>query len=269
MKVRDWFKDNQALFIDRDLRFLAKNVLGQSPALLLEKEEDITEDKQSYLEELKNEHAKGVPLAYLLEKEEFMGLEFKVNPNVLIPRKETELVVEKALEIIKESNTQQVLDLGTGSGNIAVTIKKELGSKVSVVSSDISFKALEVACENIKNHGVEVGLIAANLLDSFKKNCFDLIISNPPYVAQDEIKGTLVYEPRVALEAKGDGFSIIEKILKEAPLYLKRGGHLIVEVGYNHKEMVEDAVKELEIYDSMEWIRDYAGHYRAIVLCLE
>jgi len=268
MKVKDWLKDNHSRFIDRDFRYLAKSTFGQSPALLLEKDEVLTQDKLSYLEALKSNYEKGIPLPYLLEKEEFMGWEFKVTPEVLIPRKETELIVEKALEVIKKHNAFFVLDLGTGSGNIAVSIKKEFGSGVSVLCSDISFEAACVARQNIAHHEVRIGVVQSDLFNAFKENCFDLIVSNPPYVAPQDIKGSLVYEPQKSLEASCGGFSVINEILRKAPSCLKKGGYLIIEIGYNHKERVEDSVKELGIYSIKEWIKDYSGYYRGIVLCL-
>ncbi|UCG34795.1 MAG: peptide chain release factor N(5)-glutamine methyltransferase [Candidatus Omnitrophota bacterium] len=268
MKLKDWLKDNQSLFIDRDLRYLFKNTFGQSPALLLEQEEFLAQEKLDYLEELKSDYAKGVPLPYLLGKEEFLGWEFKVNRNVLIPRKETELVVEKALEVIKKNRARFVLDLGTGSGNIGISIKKACDLEVSVFSSDISFEALCVARQNVVHHDVKVELVRADLFKAFKKNSFDLIVANPPYVAPQDIKGSLVYEPREALEASCCGFAVIREILKNAPSCLKKGGYLIIEIGYNHKEMLESALKELGVYSIEDWIKDYSGYYRGIVLHL-
>ena len=159
-----------------------------------------------------------------------------------------------------------VLDLGCGSGNIAVSIKKIYGSEVEVFSSDISLEALKIAKKNSALHGTDIAFINADLLSGFKRNSFELIVSNPPYVQSTLIEGSLRHEPRIALEADRDGLKFIKKILLTARSYLKNKGFIIIEIGYNQKEAVAKFVERLGFYEIKEWIKDYSGHWRGIIL---
>jgi release factor glutamine methyltransferase len=265
MKLKEWILLNNNIFIDSDLRFLIKNIFSNNYFSLIE-DVFIDKEKLNYLEKVKRLYKEGMPISYILGKEEFFGLEFEINQNVLIPRKETELIVERAIQIIRENSLKKVLDLGTGCGNIAITIKKILKEEVVVFASDISFLALEVAKKNIDFHQVSIKLMNTDLFEGFKRNVFDLIVSNPPYVDPKEIKGSLIYEPRIALEAQEEGISFIKEILHKAAMYLKREGYLILEIGYNHREIVEYLVRKLGCYEMVDWIKDYSEVWRGIIL---
>ncbi|MFH1504639.1 MAG: peptide chain release factor N(5)-glutamine methyltransferase [Candidatus Omnitrophota bacterium] len=267
MKLKDWFKENKQVFNDTDLRFLVKNAFSQKVSIL-EEDKSITDQKEQYLEKVKRSYLEGVPLAYILGKEEFFGLEFKVSKDVLIPRRETELIVEKALNIILEHNLSCVLDLCCGCANIAVSIKKQGPKNLQVYACDDSLKALKIAAINTGFHRAEVTLAYSDLLSGFKKSFFDLIVTNPPYVEDKNIKGTLEYEPRSALAGGEDGLDYIKRILKDAPTYLKNGGYLIAEIGYKHKNPVEKIICNIGKYNIIEWIKDYSGHWRGVVLKL-
>jgi release factor glutamine methyltransferase len=266
MRVKDWVKGARKVFLESDLRFLVKNTLGDSLPLILEEERLLAQEELSHLEEIKNLYLKGYPLPYLLGREEFFGLEFKVNPGVLIPRKETELIVEKSIEIIERYGLKDVLDLGCGCANISIVIKKLLSERVVVFSSDISFPALKVAWDNAQLHNTDIKLVNTDIFSSFKKKSFDLVISNPPYVESGAIRGSLRYEPRIALEAQDEGLYFIKEIITGAPAYLREGGFLILEIGYNQKEYVASFVKRIGLCEIVEWIRDYAGFWRGIIL---
>lgn len=265
MRFEDWLKLNKEVFLERDLRFILKSLFSEqvimSPAVFLDRE------GLGHLEYIKERYSKGIPLPYILGKEEFFGREFRVNSSVLIPRKETELIVERALELIAANKFKTVLDLGCGCGNICVTIKKMAVSDLTVFASDISFSALLTAQENSSLHNAEINIVNADLLDSFiKRETFDLIVTNPPYVETENIKGSLEYEPRIALDAGAEGLNLIRKILTRARDYLNDRGYLIIEIGYNHQLKLKQEIKRLGGYEIVEWIRDYSGHWRGIVL---
>ena len=267
MKLKDWLKTNRSFFGDSDLRFLIKNVFNLQHREALGSDIYIDLQNLQYLNEIKELCISGMPLAYVLGKEEFFGLEFRVDRNTLIPRPETELIVEKAVEIINKNNLKSVLDLGCGSGNIAISVKKEVSPEVAVFASDISSKAVEVTRENAELNQVDISIINTDLLDSFKYESFDLIISNPPYVESEHIKGSLLFEPKVALDGGMNGLKLISKILKEAHHYIINQGYLIVEVGYQHKQAVDKLIeREESFYKLEEWIKDYSEIFRGFVL---
>ena len=266
MKLKDWLKLNRSKFSDSDLRFLIKNTFSQSNCLAFEEDTFLTSETEQYLEKIKQSYLRGMPLAYILGKEDFFGWEFKVDNNVLIPRKETELIVEKAIKIIDDNNLRYVLDLCCGCANIAVSIKKAISNDLFIASSDISFKALLISKTNSKIHKANIKLINSDLLTAFKHNAFDLIISNPPYVEKDCIKGSLSYEPRLALEAGDDGLVFIKKILLHAHHYLKDKGYFLMEMGYKDKDCVDKLIRKIDSYEIIEWIKDYSGNDRGVVL---
>lgn len=265
MKLKEWIDLNKGIFLERDLRFLVKSVFDDL-SFIINESVVINEDTLSRLEAVRKMYSDGVPMPYILGKEEFFGWEFKVNPDVLIPRKETELIVEKAIDIAGGKGLRYILDIGCGCGNIAISIKKALGEKVTVVSSDISPKALMTARANAVSQNVDIELVNTDLFNGFKKQSFDMVVSNPPYVERSSIKGPIACEPRIALEAGEDGMFFIEKILKQAHEYLKKEGYIVLEMGYNHKEAVIRLVQGIPEYDIVEWIRDYSGHWRGIAI---
>lgn len=267
MKLKDWLKTNRSFFGDSDLRFLIKNVFNLEHVEALGSDVYIDLQNLQYLDEIKELCISGMPLAYILGKEEFFGYEFKVDRNTLIPRPETELIVEKAIEIINKNNLKSVLDLGCGSGNIAISVKKGVACDVSVFASDISSQATEVTRDNAELNRVDVPIINTDLLDAFEPKSFDLIISNPPYVESGHIKGSLLFEPKVALDGGRDGLNLISKILKEARHCMKDRGYLIIEVGYQHKQAVDKLIeRKVSFYKLEEWIKDYSEIFRGFVL---
>ncbi len=186
-----------------------------------------------------HERLKGAPTQYITGSQEFYGREFRVTRDVLIPRPETEYVVETALEIARDA--RRVLDAGTGSGAIAVTLRLETRTDAEVWASDISLKALAVARENARKLGAAVNFVAGDLLAPFGDAAFDLIVSNPPYVPLKERDGlqreVRDYEPHVALfagrdSAGRDGFEIYERLLAGAARVLGPAGWIVLELGY-------------------------------------
>ena len=203
----------------------------------------------SYLER----RSRREPLQYISGVQEFYGLEFEVTPDVLIPRPETELLVEKTLEILRKSRGEVICEVGTGSGCIVASILNELPN-VRAIGLDRSPDALAIARRNSEKHGVSgrLELIESDVFASLSDENFDVIVSNPPYVPIVEIAGLQPevrdYEPHLALTDDLDGLSIIKRIVNDSPQYLKRRGHLIMEIGFNQSTVV------VEMFDRTLWM---------------
>lgn len=206
-----------------------------------------------------------MPMQYILGVCEFMGLDFNVNKHTLIPRGDTEILVERAIKIINDNNYKSVLDIGTGSGAIAVSIAKYTNAKVTAV--DISEEALKMALYNAKSNNVDVEFILSNLFDNVKSK-FDLIVSNPPYIEKDVIK-TLEpdvkdYEPVLALDGGADGLDFYRKIINNCSNYLEENGSIIFEIGYNQCKAVS-ALLDLFSFQSINVEKDLAGLDRVLI----
>ena len=248
--------------IESELLFT--HVLGcDRVSLYLNKDNFLTSNQAMLISSSLERRIKGEPLQYILGKTEFMGLEFRVNSQVLIPRPETEILVEAA---IKYAKGKKILDLGTGSGCIAVSVAKK-SSAVDVTAVDISKDALDIAEDNAKLNGVKVRFLEADFFKGlFTK--YDLIISNPPYIPFDEIKSLqpeLKYEPFVALDGGRDGLESYKKIIKEAPDYLEDNGILMMEMGFNQRKYIEVIFSGVKCFDIIEIIKDYNNIDRVIV----
>ncbi len=264
MKLKDWLKENTSVFNKRDLAYLLKIVINKDYRLI--ENYPLSLRKRKYLNNLRDAYRRGWPLAYLVKREDFFGLGFLIRKGVFIPRPETEIIVEKSLEIIHCKRIRMVLDLCCGTSCIAVALKKNTEENIIVYASDVSSSAISVSIENIKLHKTKVNLIMSDLFSAFKKNSFDLIVSNPPYVESDCIKGGLCFEPRISLDGGKDGLFFVYKILKMAPSYLRDGGYLILEIGYNQKDRVNKRIEHSGKFTVVEWIKDYAGLDRGVVL---
>lgn len=183
------------------------------------------------------------PFQYIAGKQEFYGLDFIVTPDVLIPRPETEMLVERAIPILRESASRRFLEIGAGSGCISVAILKNV-ENATALAGDISDRALRVAAENAQKHGVGERLktLNADVFPRILSEKFDLIVSNPPYVPQADLNGLQAevreHEPHVALTDGRDGLSIIERIVAGSPRFLKPGGVLLLEIGIGQAEVV-------------------------------
>lgn len=210
----------------------------------------------------------GYPLDYILGHSVFMGLKFEVNADTLIPRQETELLVEKCLEFIEGKSNPEVLEIGAGCGNIAVTLAKFADCRV--VSVEKSSRALRVARKNALKHGVsdKITFIKGDMFNRLRDISFDCLISNPPYVKYPEYAGLpeeVKKEPKLALIGGKDGLKYINKILKEARPYVRAGGKIFIEIGYNQKEDVEKIIINSS-FREYQFIKDYSGINRIAVI---
>ena len=218
-----------------------------------------------------NKLINGKPLQYITNNQEFMGLNFFVNENVLIPQPDTEIIVEETLKKSKELLLKNVkiniLDLCTGSGAIAVSLSSFLGDEAEVFASDISTKALEVAKNNNEKNNTNVRFIESNLFENIQEQKFNIIVSNPPYIRSNVINNLpkqVQNEPHLALDGGEDGLKFYKKIIEQACNYIENG-YLILEIGYDQKEDVENLLKENKNYSEIKTIQDFSGNDRCSI----
>jgi release factor glutamine methyltransferase len=206
----------------------------------------------------------GEPIAYLTGKREFWSREFQVSEAVLIPRPETELLVELALYLIPENTPLQLLDLGAGSGIIAITLAAER-SAIEVLGVDFSVAALQIAQENAAQLGVKnVRFLHSDWFAQIPQTIFDIIVGNPPYIAAGDPhlrQGDLRFEPQGALISQQQGLHDIARIVAEAKAYLKPGGHLLLEHGYDQQDAVQSLFKQ-QGYAQIRTHSDLSGQPR-------
>ncbi|UCF80414.1 MAG: peptide chain release factor N(5)-glutamine methyltransferase [Acidobacteriota bacterium] len=235
--------------------------------LVAHPERALDRDASRRFEEAVERRAAGCPAAYITRKQEFFGLSFYVDERVLVPRPETEFLVEEALRRLPRE-TACIVDVGTGSGCVAVALKTKRSSW-NIVATDVSREALDVARRNAAAHGAALGLVACDLLSTFPEDAaFDAVVSNPPYIGEDEWKtldkSVREFEPSVALLAKPSPASVVERLLPEAHVRLKRGGFLIMEIS----PTISGAARELAkragfLLEAV--LKDYAGLERVVV----
>ena len=202
----------------------------------------------------------GEPIAYILGRREFYGLDFRVSPAVLIPRPETELLIELALARIPEGEPARIVDLGTGSGAIAVTLAK-LRHQARVTAVDVDYAALSIARANAKQQRVSVRCFCGDWFGALQGERFDLVVSNPPYVASADPHlqaGDLRFEPQRALAGGADGMDCIRAIVAQAPAHLGPGAWLLLEHGYDQAEASRALLEAQGLQEVQSW-PDLAG----------
>jgi len=251
---------------DTDARILLQSVLQVNHAYLIaHSDQSLIPIQIQNFQLLVTRRTNGEPIAYIIGEREFYSIKFKVKPAVLIPRQETELLVDLALERIALDLPCKVLDLGTGSGAIAITIAK-LRPLANVTAVDSSIDAIAVAKKNVKYLGVSnVYVITSDWFGEFAGERFDLIVSNPPYVVIGDphlSQGDLRFEPRLALVAGSDGLDCIRLIIASAVSHLAVGGWLLLEHGYDQAEMSKQLLEEAGFSDIFSR-SDLAGVIRA------
>jgi release factor glutamine methyltransferase len=247
-------------------------------SLYLNRELCLDNGKSHLISSILKRRIKGEPIQYILGRLEFMGLEFRLTPDVFIPRPETEILVETVSNLIEclmfNLRCLNILEIGTGSGCIAISLAKFLPS-VRIIATDISTSALKIAEENSHLNKTEdrIQFIQADIFNIKHKTLnikqFDIIVSNPPYIPTGEIKNLepeLAYEPRISLDGGRDGLDFYRRIIQEAPTYLNRGkSFLILEMGYNQCSAIKELFNSAKNFRIIEIVKDYNNIDRVIV----
>ena len=227
-------------------------------------DEEMPEELQHEFEVLIKKRAERVPLQYITGEQEFMGMTFHVNSNVLIPRQDTETLVEEALKVVKPG--MKVLDMCTGSGCVLISILKNVHG-TGGYGYDISKQAINVAKENAKLNDVPAIFERSNLFEDIADETFDVIVSNPPYIRSDEIPFLMPevseFEPHEALDGKEDGLFFYRKIIEESRAYLQKNGVLLFEIGYDQGEAVSELMTKAG-YSQVVVKKDLAGLDRIV-----
>jgi release factor glutamine methyltransferase len=244
-----------------EARMLLERVLEKSHAWLIAHADEAPRvDAAQAFSALAGLRRQGEPIAYILGVREFYGIELQVTPAVLIPRPETELLVDLALERIPESEAFRVLDLGTGSGAIAVALAKQR-PQARLTAVDIDYAALSVARANASRHSASVRFFCGDWFGALSGETFDLIVSNPPYVAAGDAHlaiGDVRFEPKRALIGGADGLDCIRAIITGAGVHLQPGGRLLLEHGHDHAERCRELLAE-QGYLQVKSTPDLAG----------
>jgi release factor glutamine methyltransferase len=254
-----------------DAQILLAHVLKcKKVDLIVRYNEEPQEAERTRYRELIQRRVAGWPVAYLVGTRDFYLLSFEVSPDVLIPRPDTETLVLEALSFLKPLKSPTVLDIGTGSGCIAVSIAHQR-KDARVTAVDISPDALEVAKRNAARHGIadRIAFLQGDLFASLREEMtFDLVVSNPPYISEAEFAGLAPdvrdHEPRVALDGGPDGLTFYRRIALGVGRYLKAGGQLLVEIGYTQENTVREILVGQSGLEVGATLKDAAGHPRVI-----
>tara|TARA_Y100000022_G_scaffold198667_1_gene209457 strand:- start:1527 stop:2366 length:840 start_codon:yes stop_codon:yes gene_type:complete len=252
-----------------DSELLMANVINKSREyIILNMNKEISKKDLDNYQNIINQRSDGKPVAHLINKKFFWKHEFFVNKNVLIPRPDTELIIEQVLKIYKNKNKINFLDIGFGSGCILLSILKERRD-FKATGVDISNEAYKVCKINAQKLGLQTRVKLYNSdIDKFSLGKYDLIISNPPYIKNFDLKylekEVKMFEPKLALNGGLDGISEIRKVVKKSSELIKKGGKLILEIAYNQKKEVKKLLKENGFYINSV-VKDYANNDRCII----
>ena len=269
--------------------------------LILKYKDEINNKKVEEFRNLLKKLENGIPIQYIINNQEFMGLNFYVDEDVLIPQPDTEVLVEEVIKYCnelrnnepedKETNkdykeniekepiinkedkninkkTIKILDLCTGSGIIGISIYKYL-ENVEIYASDISQKALNIAEKNTNLNNAKINFINSDMFENIHIKDFDIIVSNPPYIESKVIKSLskeVQNEPKLALDGGEDGLKFYRCILENAKDYLRKNGAIFLEIGYDQKEKIEEILKSYKIYKETKCIKDFGGNNRVIII---
>ena len=247
---------------------LSKVIKKDRKYLILNTNEELKKENIQLFDFLVKRRKKGEPIAYLINKKEFWTQNFYINQNVLIPRPDTEHLVEETLRLFNVNSKLSILDIGTGSGCILLSILKERRNFYGT-GIDISKKAINVACFNAKIHQLNNRVRFYNSdVDKFLIGKYDLIISNPPYIKRKDLKylekEVVGFEPRLALDGGKDGFSKITKVISKASGLIKRNGKFILEIGFDQKKKVIKILRKNKFYIN-NVLKDYGKNDRCVI----
>ena len=285
ISVKKSFKDENINLLSKSIQYLKKYnvenarldaeyifayVLGiKRISLMLNFDEEISEENKNLIRQYIVRRGKyREPLQYIVKEWEFYGYPIKVDGRVLIPRQDTEILVEQCIYLMKEKENPKILDIGTGSGAISIALAKELPES-EVLGLDVSDDALKMAVINRELNNVSnLKFLKSDVFQHVREKNYDLIVSNPPYIPVEEYNELMPevkeYEPRMALTDGGDGYYFYKKISEESVNYLKNGGYLAFEVGYNQGETVSQLM-EKNGFQIVGRVADYGGIERVII----
>ena len=263
----NYFREKNINEARLEAEILLARVLGKDRVYLYTNyDAPVNQDERSIFREFIKRRVRKEPLSYITGNKEFMSLEFKVNPAVLIPRPESEIIVERAIDLFKDQPCL-ICDIGTGSGALGISLAHYL-PLARVFATDISPQALDTARDNATSLQVEVEFLEGDLLSPFldKENYFDLIVANLPYIPLEEYhnldSGVKSYEPSIALLAPGDGLDIYRCLLPQAFTLLKEGAYLFIEIGW---QQGEKAIQMMSNFEEIQLIKDLAGYGRVVM----
>ena len=272
-KIKDIFieykkilKENNFDTYSLDVEVLLMNVTGFSKTqLYLNTDYTLKTEEYEKFKKFFNRRLKNEPIAYIIEKCEFMGMDFLLNNHTLIPRPDTEILVEKAIEIINKNNFNNALDIGTGSGAIAISLAKYCN--INVTALDINNEAIEMAKKNASMNKVKnIEFIQSDIFEKIN-NKYDIIVSNPPYIKTEDIKtlekNVKDYEPILALDGGKSGLIFYEKITNNAIKYLNKNGYLMFEIGYDQAKDVKNIMENNNFYN-ITVLKDLSGLDRVV-----
>ena len=228
--------------------------------LLTWPEKELTAEQLDCFREIIQKRLQPQPVAYLTGSREFYSMELNTTPATLVPRPETELIVDTVLDLTADFDTAKILEMGTGTGAIALALKK-YKPDANLLATDFSQQALDVALSNAKKHDLTISFLQSNWYQHVPEQQFDVIVSNPPYIAADDpylSQGDLPAEPLMALSSGETGLEALEIIIQDARSYLNKGGWIVLEHGYNQQQQVAE-ILEKNGFDSIKTLTDFNG----------
>ena len=275
MDIQSALKKGQSILIDNNIIsakldseiLMSQAIRKNKEFIILNLQKQIKKRDLDYFDNLIQERAKSKPIAQIIKKKDFWKYEFIVNSDVLIPRPDTEILIEQALKLVKNKNRLQILDIGIGSGCILMSILKEKKNFIGT-GIDISNKSLQISKVNGQKLRINnrLRLFKSNI-DNFNTGKYDLIVSNPPYIKKSDLKcleKDIGFEPKQALDGGLDGLSEIRKVINKSSELIKRNGHLIIEIGFDQKNKVKKILRDKGFYIK-KTVKDLSNHDRCIV----
>ena len=275
MDIQSALKKGQSILIDNNIIsakldseiLMSQAIRKDKKFIILNLHKEIKKRDLEYFENLIQERARRKPIAQIIKKKDFWKYEFIVNKNVLIPRPDTEILIEQALKLVKNKNRLQILDIGIGSGCILMSILKEKKNFIGT-GIDISNKSLQISKVNGQKLRINnrLRLFKSNI-DNFNTGKYDLIVSNPPYIKKSNLKcleKDIGFEPKQALDGGLDGLSEIRKVINKSSELIKRSGHFIIEIGFDQKNKVKKILRDKGFYIK-KTVKDLSNHDRCIV----
>ena len=275
MDIQSALKKGQSILIDNNIIsakldseiLMSQAIRKNKKFIILNLHKEIKKRDLDYFDKLIQERAKSKPIAQIIKKKDFWKYEFIVNNNVLIPRPDTEILIEQALKLVKNKNRLQILDIGIGSGCILMSILKEKKNFIGT-GIDISNKSLQISKVNGQKLRINnrLRLFKSNI-DNFNTGKYDLIVSNPPYIKKSNLKcleKDIGFEPKQALDGGLDGLSEIRKVINKSSELIKRSGHFIIEIGFDQKNKVKKILRDKGFYIK-KTVKDLSNHDRCIV----